>query len=736
MEETDSDDQASATNDKDTKKRQSDAMKISNDQPLVIEASKLTVVKQRRRIPMEESDSDNEASATNDKANKKRRIPTEESEPNAEESDPKKIGSDQPLVIEASPILTQSRGQIPMEKTDSDDVASDPNNKASEQDQAITDPDFKASRTNDEASDPNNKASEQDQANTDPDFKASRTHDEVQAKAGALHNMVEDHDDDSFVLVTPKVGGKALFEFQNGGDTLSKERTRKHTDFFKTPPQKTIPLGSSAANKVYGIKPGDIWWTGDASPQMPGFGETNPLYAELFDKKKTMASIEAFAAGNLKHSDEREPGDYQVSREACFTYINRSLGRPMSLVELDQKCATFQSKESEFALRKWYKSTEVVVQTALNLSLLKNEVRLKYIPTPSSRASKWEQKERGYYEALVTIKDESSRDMGRTILYTPTNDWVEDNFTAESLAIVQQVTRETKTIYKFNGSSKIESGFIPLKKSLKYIDADAGVTRQISKMRYLPPRTAKNAFGKSVPKKEEWRGLIIIPRSDVSEQVTLDQEWVNDNIDEPMRKFLREVRIKDGHTGFVFIPEGDSEGHQEGAIQFEPNAPDIVSYISTNGTDSRRCVLDSTISGMRFLGLKRLAKLLSGTKDDVSKTANPMMYLRTFFQTKMDKAERSRMQYMALGRKRMKTWNMILSPKEYILCVLGIESSDGKTDHAICIVDGWIFDSTFKKALVLSAESLDICSSDSDRSTKFSRCTRGHLLKARQITLS
>jgi hypothetical protein len=550
-----------------------------------------------------------------------------------------------------------------------------------------------------------------------------------------LHKK-EDHDDDSFVLVTPKVGGKALFEFQNGDETLTEKRTRKHTDFIKTPPQKTMPLGSSAANKVYGVKPGDIWWTGDMGPQMPGFGETNPLYAELFDKKESTTSIEAFAAGNLNHSDEREPGDYQESREACLTYINRSLGRPLSLAELDQKCATFQSKESEFALRKWYKSTDVLVRNVLNLSLLKNEVRLKYIPTPSSRASKWANKERGYYEALVTIKDESSRDMGRTILYTPTNDWVEDNFTAESLAIVQQVTRETKTIYKSNGSSKTESGFIPLEKSLKYIDADAGVTRQISKMRYLPPRTAKNAFGKSVPRKEAWRGLIIIPGSKLSQQVTLEQEWVNDNIDESMKRFLREVRVKDGHTGFVFIPEGDSEGHQEGAIQFEANAPDVVSYIPTNATISRRCVLDSTISGLRFLGLRRLAHLLSGTKDDVRKTANPMMYLRTVFQTKMDKAERSRMQYMSLGHKRLKTWNVLLSPKEYILCVLGIESSDGKTDHAICIADGWIFDSTFKKALVLSAESLDICSSDSDRSTKFSRVTRGHLLKARQITQS
>jgi hypothetical protein len=532
------------------------------------------------------------------------------------------------------------------------------------------------------------------------------------------------------VVVTPKIIEGAI---------LSKERTRKHTDFLKTPPQKT---GPTCTNKVYGIDPVDKWWTGEfedgnTGPQMPGFGETNPLYAELFDKKKTMASIEAFAAGNLKHSDEREPGDYQVSREACLTYINGSLGRAKSYAELDQKCATFQSKDSEIALRKWYKSTDVLVRTVLNLSLLKNEVRLKYIRIPSNRASKWEKKERGYYEALVTIKDTSSPDVGRTILYKPANDWVEDNFTAESLAIVQQVTRETQTMHKLKGSSTAEHGFIPLEKSLRYtIDADTGMTRQISKMRYLPPRIDKNVFGKKVQKKGTWRGLIIIPGSEGFEQVTLDEKWVFANMEAPMRNFLIDVRLKDGHTGFVFIPEGDSEGHREDAIQFEANAPDISSYIPKPVTGSRRCVLDSAICGLRFLGLKRLAYLLSGTKDDVSKTANQMEYLETIFKSKMDKAERRRMEYVKLNHNRLKTWNVLLSPKEYIICVLGIASSDGKTDHAICVADGWIFDSTLEKALVLSAESLDICSSDSDRSTTFSGVTRGHLLKARQITYS
>jgi hypothetical protein len=53
------------------------------------------------------------------------------------------------------------------------------------------------------------------------------------------------------------------------------------------------------------------------------------------------------------------------------------------------------------------------------------------------------------------------------------------------------------------------------------------------------------------------------------------------------------------------------------------------------------------------------------------------------------------------------------------MCVPGIRSSDGKTDHAICIADGWIFDSNFEKALPLSEESLNLCSSSSEQATNF-----------------
>ena len=59
-------------------------------------------------------------------------------------------------------------------------------------------------------------------------------------------------------------------------------------------------------------------------------------------------------------------------------------------------------------------------------------------------------------------------------------------------------------------------------------------------------------------------------------------------------------------------------------------------------------------------------------------------------------------------------------------------SSDGETDHAICVVGKWIFNSSFEKALPLNEESLQICSSSKERKTSFVGITRGYGLKAHE----
>jgi hypothetical protein len=75
---------------------------------------------------------------------------------------------------------------------------------------------------------------------------------------------------------------------------------------------------------------------------------------------------------------------------------------------------------------------------------------------------------------------------------------------------------------------------------------------------------------------------------------------------------------------------------------------------------------------------------------------------------------------------------MLGGPRErtYLLCMLGILSSDTKTIHAIFIADGWAFED-FSHQKGIAAHSLNLCSSSMDHATNFVKVDTGRMLKAR-----
>jgi hypothetical protein len=183
------------------------------------------------------------------------------------------------------------------------------------------------------------------------------------------------------------------------------------------------------------------------------------------------------------------------------------------------------------------------IQNEINLTLLTKEVGLRYTPIPPRRAPKFAGMLHGKYDALVTINDPpNSRFYRKTILYTPTNDWVENNFTEECLAIVQAIAEETNTVYKIKNSSKTEQGCIPLAQVLTYKVGKDDL--QISKMRYIPPRDGKDAMGKVIKNPEVWLGLIQMRPGNAAEYMKLDCSWAMKNTDAPICKFLKEVKTR------------------------------------------------------------------------------------------------------------------------------------------------------------------------------------------------
>jgi hypothetical protein len=58
------------------------------------------------------------------------------------------------------------------------------------------------------------------------------------------------------------------------------------------------------------------------------------------------------------------------------------------------------------------------------------------------------------------------------------------------------------------------------------------------------------------------------------------------------------------------------------------------------------------------------------------------------------------------------------------LTLLVLKGDDGDTGHAVCVANGWIIDSTLKKALPLSRDSFDLCLGEN---CKFVAVERGYM---------
>lgn len=377
------------------------------------------------------------------------------------------------------------------------------------------------------------------------------------------------------------------------------------------------------------------------------------------------------------------------------------------------------------AYREWWKNSQKQVDIEVQLAMLRNDIQLKFIPIPSSRKAAYETKVRGFYEALVTVRDDDG-DAGETKLYKVANDWVEENFTEEALGVVQRLGRDIAKVYKEIGSDKTEYGYLSLEHEDTIVRYDK---RQVSQIRYIPAKRYTDPLSAEDKWREEsYKGIVRMDYNGDVEFQVLTKEWVERNFSEDFIKLLKAQR-NDKFKGYIAIPEGANEDHEAGTIVFAANAPKLRYYDKAPSAASRRCVLDSAASALYYIGKTKLANFINATKNDKTKVLNPFDYFAEVIRAHMTKDDKKEFQLLLLNRERKKTWDIFTSPKNSLMCVVGIHSDDGKTDHAISIVGDWIFDSNFEKALPLTQESLDICSSSAERDSKFVRVTHGYLLQ-------
>jgi hypothetical protein len=199
----------------------------------------------------------------------------------------------------------------------------------------------------------------------------------------------------------------------------------------------------------------------------------------------------------------------------------------------------------------------VLVKREVELALLTNDIHLKFVPITNSRKMNKKGKIRGNYKALITIKDEHGEPIKHNI-YHVSNDWVEDNFTKESLSVVQRIALQTQEVHFDKVLDKNEHGYLSLdKEGKKYVLTNTDL-RQISKVRYLPLKEVRNLSEKKFLT-GRWQGIIHTRnKGEKVEFVDLDEEWVNKNFTKEMRQLVMDLRIEE-RNGYVSILEGANE---------------------------------------------------------------------------------------------------------------------------------------------------------------------------------
>jgi len=140
-------------------------------------------------------------------------------------------------------------------------------------------------------------------------------------------------------------------------------------------------------------------------------------------------------------------------------------------------------------------------------------------------------------------------------------------------------------------------------------------------------------------------------------------------------------------------------------------------------------VLKAAASALSYLGYKRIASILTNDLGQVHRINQGFEFFKEMMDSKkLEQNERKQFQLVILKKRDRKNWNIYKDSQSYLMCLCGVMSEDGKTDHAIAIAGKWIVDSNFEKALPLMKESLGLCCSSNDRKTNFVKITYACML--------
>jgi hypothetical protein len=424
---------------------------------------------------------------------------------------------------------------------------------------------------------------------------------------------------------------------------------------------------------------------------------------------------------------------HQQSKKEARKMCSANMSREFTQKEFKAFVATIKDEDSKKAYERWWHQSGGQVEKEANLTYWRNDLYLRFVPSSTGRLQNKDGLLHGAYQSRVVTAE------GEVQVVEVAPDWVHRNVDEDAQEIIHRVNKEWNEQHiDLNG--RVESGFLTLEGNDTMKDKDGKVLmidykwddRQISKVRYVPPKTFTTTKGLEKTFPERWRGLIRGLNDESDHFVWLESDWINKNLSTDFIGFLKTTRMA-GVEGYVRIPEGSAEDQTQQMLSpcaKLPGAPKLkYRRAGTVEDNDRSCVLKSASSALSYLGYDRLAYLLCNDLCHGRKFECGFEFFQKCMEPKrLEKHERQKFQFAKL-KKGLKKWNIFVDCKQHLMCLVGLYSSDCKTDHAVSIAGKWIFDSNFDFALPLCQESLDLCCSSDTKKCTYMGVTRVCMLK-------
>ena len=467
--------------------------------------------------------------------------------------------------------------------------------------------------------------------------------------------------------------------------------------------------------------------------KFPLIKKTSELFPRWIDPPQKGRRL-SYARFFKQHT--RKPEEYlldgvpshQRTEKNARRMCSLNMKRPPTQDLMKKKVETFTDKGDAEAYKVWWNKSGHLVSTEALLTYWRNDLHLRFKPAEVGKKERPDGTVHGTYEALIVTPG------GEQKVVEVAADWVKNNVSEEARGIIHRVSTDLNSV-QIRDNMFGERGFITVENNDLKPNRDLSFEdkRQVSMIRYLPAKKIVTTQGNEVTVPEKWRGVIkheeFNAQGDPGECVDLDTDWVEENIGDELQAFVKSMRDY-GTTGYVRIPEGAPADHA-GCLESNPDAPRLRYTRQGSVADNdRTCVLKGAASCLCYLGYKRIAHILCNDLGKGNREDTGFDWFKHCTEpVRLEKSERRQFQYMHVKNQKLKSWDVLVDSKEYLMCLVGLQGSDGKTDHAVAVAGNWIFDSNFEHALPLSKQSLDLCCSDGETKCSFVKITRACMLK-------